>query len=280
MGVDLDREGVFFADLHNELDRPGDLVDRHDHIVRQGDQTDQAHRFLTVAAHIPDTFVSFQHVDSTGFAAQFVQLLHFQVQLVFTEGLDRDDNINAVLIMGRALKFQIIGRAAHIRIVHIFHAGRIDAGLHDLRHYVQSLDRVIEHSQQIKAVRRDRLQFKRRFGNDAQSALTAHDQLFQTVTRRTFFQTGAQLHDLARRRYQLHCIHLIASHAVTHRLIAARIGGKVTADQTAFSAAGVARIQKTCFVGIFLDIDSAHTGLDFHIHTLGIQLKDLIQTFH
>ena len=186
MRVDFDRERIFFAYFHNKLDRTGDLINRNYHVVRQGNQTDQTYRLLTVAAHIPNTFIGFQHIDSAGSTAQLIQLLHFQIQLVLAESLHCDDNINAVLIMRGSLKLQIVGRTAHIGIIHILHTGRINAGLHDFRHYVQGLLRIAEHSQQIKSVRRDRLQLKRRLSDNAQRALTAHDQLFQAVPGRFF----------------------------------------------------------------------------------------------
>ena len=48
----------------------------------------------------------------------------------------------------------------------------------------------------------------------------------------------------------------------------------------AFGAAGVTCVKKALFVGHFLNIDGAHTGLSNKVHALLIQLDDFVQALH
>ena len=78
----------------------------------------------------------------------------------------------------------------------------------------------------------------------------------------------------------MHSIDLVARYAVPHRLIAASIGGEVATDLAAFRAAGVTCIEKALFVGHFLNIDGAHTGLSNKVHALLVKLDDFVQALH
>ena len=169
-----DWERILAADMHNLLNRRRNAVNRHNNVVCQRYLADEADGFLTVAAHRPDAVVCLQNIDCTGSLAQLVELLHLHIQLILAEGFHRDDNINAVLIVRRTLKLNIISAGTHIGVVHIFHARRIQSGLHNLRHHVESLERIVEHSQKVKAIRRHRLQLQGYLGDNAQRTLAAH----------------------------------------------------------------------------------------------------------
>ena len=175
MRVDFyrNREGIFAADMHNFFDSRRNTVYRHNNIVGQGNLAYKADRFLAVAAHCPDTVIRFQNFNGTCCFTQLVELLHLHVQLILTEGFYRNDNVNTILIMRCALKFNIIGAGTHIGIIHIFHARRVQTGLHNLRHYIKRLELVIKDCQQVKAIRRQRLQLQRYLSNNTQSTLTA-----------------------------------------------------------------------------------------------------------
>ena len=274
------REGILAADMHNFFNGRRNAVYRHNNIVGQGNLAYKADRFLAVAAHCPDTVIRFQNFNSTCCFTQLVKLLHLHVQLILTECFYRNDNVNTVLIMRCALKFNIIGAGTHIGIIHIFHARRVQTGLHNLRHYIKSLERVVKNCQQVKAIRRHRLQLQSHLGDNTQSTFAAHYQLLHAIACAAFFQTAANLHDFAGRGNHLQAVNLITGNAIADSLAAAGVGCQIAADQAAFGAAGVTCVKIACFVGHLLNINGTHAGFGDNIHRFGIHLDNFIQALH
>ena len=278
MRVDFyrNREGILAADMHNFFNGRRNAVYRHNNIIGQGNLADKADGFLAVAAHCPDTVISFQNFNSACCFAQLVELFHLHVQLILAEGFYSNDNVNTILIVRCALEFNIIGAGTHIGIIHIFHARRIQTGLHNLRHYVKSFERVVKYCQQVKAVRRHRLQLQGYLGDNTQSAFAAHYQLLHAIACAAFFQTAANLHDFAGRGNHLQAVNLITGNAIAYSLAAAGVGCQVAADQAAFGTAGVACIQIACFIGHLLNINGTHACFGDNIHRFGIHLDNFI----
>ena len=270
VGVNAQGEGIFFHSSNNVLHGIAHLVHGHNHIISGAHEANQAHGFQAVTAHSPNAVIRLQHLNSTAFLADIIELLHLHIQLILGKGFDRENYVNAILHMGCTSKFQKLAGGTHIGIIHIFDASRSDACLGHLGHHAHGLHRISEDGQHIQSIGRQGLQLKRHLGNDAQGALTANNQLLHAVAGRAFFQGRAQIHNLALRSDNLHSIDLITGYTVAHGLIATGIGRKVATDLAAFGAAGVTSIEKACFVGHLLNIHSAHTSLGDEVHALFI----------
>ena len=280
MGVDLDFKGIVLADVHDFFNGPGDFMYRNDDVVREEDLALEFDGRLAVTAHIPDAVVSFQDFGSARFFTDRADSVHLGVQFVFVERFDGDDDVNAVVVVRHVLVMAVVSAAADVGIVHVFDAGRVDAGFHQLRHHVQCLARVRVDGQDVEAVRRQGDELDCDFGDDAQRPFTADDELFQIVAGRAFLEDAAAFDDIPCRRDDFQAVDLVAGDAIADGAQAAGIGGQVAADEAAFGAGRVAGIHETDFFGGVLQVYRADTGFDGHVHAFFIQFDDLVETVH
>ena len=196
------------------------------------------------------------------------------------EGFDGDDDVDTVVVVGHILVMAVVCTAADVGIVHVFDAGRIDAGFHQFRYHVQSLARICIDGQDVEAVRRQGNQFDCDFGDDAQRPFTADDELFQVVAGRAFLEDTAAFDDIASRGDDFQAVDLVAGDAVADGAQAAGIGSQVAADEAAFGAGRVTGIHEADFLGGILQVYRADTGFDGHVHAFFIQFENLVETVH
>ena len=180
----------------------------------------------------------------------------------------------------RQLDLTVFTGALQEVTVHEFHTGRLQSGLYQIRYQGYGLIQIVIYRGYVHFVRRQRQQLQGRLANNAQRAFRTHDQLFQAVPGAALFQTGTQGRNLSGRRYHFYGIHLVPGGAVAYRLVAAGVGCDVAADEAAFRAAGVARVQQTFCFGGHLDIDGTRTGFGYSIHGVFVDFNNLIHFFH
>ena len=267
------------GNLHQVVQADSDFVDRYNKVIRGRYLAQSLGAFQTAAAYLPYALVCFNNVGCTAGSTDFVKLLHLHIQLVLVKGFHGNDNVAAILVMRQTL-FCIIAGSTYKAVVHKFNTCRIQAGLNQRRHQVDSLLYLGENCKDIQTIRSQRQQLQSCFGDDTQSTLTAHYQLVEAVAGAAFFQAVAQLSDFTGRSNNLDRINLMTGSAVAYSLIAAGVGCNVAADHAAVCAAWVTGIQQACFVSLSLNIGGQRTSLNLHIHSIGIKLNNLVHAFH
>ncbi len=136
-----------------------------------------------------------------------------------------------------------------------------------------------KHGQQIDDVRRQRFEFQGGLSDDTQGSFGTHHQLLQTVTGCIFVETAAQVDNIAERRHHFKFVDLMPGSTIFYGSVAAGVRSQVSADEATVAAAGVAGVKHTSGFGGFLDFIRSHSGLDDHIHGIGVHFDNPVKPF-
>ena len=236
----------FFRSIAANLNKALQLSARHDDVLVQFREAGVAERVGKFAADLPD-----------GFAFLVAKTALDEQRFLFADNLFHGGDFLAHGIF-LSVQFQNQMRLAAEQafalgafggggkrefIRQLGGAGQKAGGKNRLQRADGGVHR-IEADGEVRAERRERNQFQRRLGDDAEQAFRADEQPVQIEAGLVFVRAAAESDDRAVGQHDFQAEDVIAGDAVFEAARAAGVGGDVAADEIVRAAGGVGRIKQ------------------------------------
>ena len=226
--------------------------------------------------------IGHQYVQGPGFQQHFGGFFHLFVQLLPVVGIQGHKQVGAhilaVHLFGEYALAHVLFRGFQDFFFEEFQGLGIQAGMFDGGYGTDAIGQFGEgHDQGHVAFGRCK-QFQGQFGDDAQGAFAADDQVQQAVAGRGLGHGSTHVDDFPAGQYYGHGLYVIPGGTIFHSPHATGIGGHVAAQGGEFFTR-IGGIEHAMVQSILAQGVQQHAGLYPYVHVLFVIAQDLVH-FH